>query len=78
MLNTFSKLFELVIHDHVSYYLKSKLNTCQHGFTKSKSTITNLVTSLDFITPVVSSQGQADAIYFDLSSASDDGGSTDL
>jgi hypothetical protein len=64
VLNTLSKLFELVIHDHVSHYLKSKLNPCQHGFTKSKSTITNLVTYLDFITPVVSSQGQADAIYF--------------
>jgi hypothetical protein len=32
----------------------------------AKSTITNLVTSLDFITPLVSSQCQADAIYFDL------------
>jgi hypothetical protein len=57
ILNTFSKLFELVIHDHVSHYLKPKLNSCQHGFTKSKSTITNLVTYLDFITPLVSSQG---------------------
>jgi sarcosine oxidase/L-pipecolate oxidase len=49
----------------------SKLNPCQHGFTKSKSTITNLVTYLDFITPLVSSQGKADAIYFDLRSAFD-------
>jgi hypothetical protein len=30
-----------------------------------------MVTYLDFITPLVSSQGQADAIYFDLSSAFD-------
>jgi hypothetical protein len=71
ILNTFSKIFELAIHDHVSHYLKSKLNPYQHGFTKSKSTITNLVTYLDFITPLVSYQGQADAIYFDLSSAFD-------
>jgi hypothetical protein len=40
-------------------------------FAKSKSTITNLVTYLDFITPLVSSQGQANAIYFDLSSTFD-------
>jgi hypothetical protein len=71
ILNTFSKLFEFVVHDHVSHYLKSKLNPCQHGFTKYKSTITNLVTYLDFITPLVSSRGQVDAIYFDLSSAFD-------
>jgi hypothetical protein len=33
-----------------------------------KSTITNLVTYLEFITPLATSQSQADAIYFDLSS----------
>jgi hypothetical protein len=71
ILNIFSKLFELVAHVHVSHYLKSKLNPCQHGFTKSKSTITNLATYLDFIAPLVSYQSQADAIYFDLSSALD-------
>jgi hypothetical protein len=54
-----------------SHYLKSKLNTCQYGFTKSKSTINNLVTYLDFIKPLVSSQGQADVIYFELSGAFD-------
>jgi hypothetical protein len=69
--NNFSKSFESVIHDHVSHYLKFKLNPCQHGFTKSKFTTTNLVTYLNFITPLVSSQRQADAIYFDLTSAFD-------
>jgi hypothetical protein len=56
---------------HVSYYLKLKLNLCRHGFTKPESTVTSLVTYLDFITPLVGSQRQADAIYFDLSSAFD-------
>jgi hypothetical protein len=64
----FFKLFYLVIHDHVSHYLKLKLSPSHHGFTKSKSIITNLVTYIDVITPLVGSQGQADAIYFDLSS----------
>jgi hypothetical protein len=36
-----------------------------------KPAITNLVTYADFIFPLVGSQSQADAIYFDLSSASD-------
>jgi hypothetical protein len=69
ILNNFSKLFEYVIHDHASHYLKLKLNPCQHGFTKSKSTTTNLVTYLDFITPLVGSQRQVDTVYFDLTSA---------
>jgi hypothetical protein len=71
ILNNFSKLFELVVQDHISHYFKFKLDACQHGFTKSKSTITNLATYLEFITPLVTSQGQADAIYFDLGSAFD-------
>jgi hypothetical protein len=71
ILNNFSKLFELFTQGYISYFLKFKLNPCQHGFTKSKSTISNLVTCLEFITSLVTSQGQADAIYFDLSSAFD-------
>jgi hypothetical protein len=47
------------------------LNICQHGFIKSKSTVINLVTYLDFVTSLVCSQCQVDAICFDLSSAFD-------
>jgi hypothetical protein len=68
ILNDFSEVFELIIHDHVSHYFKRKLNTCQHGFTKSKSAVTNSVTYLDFVTPLVCSERQVDAVYFDLSS----------
>jgi hypothetical protein len=35
------------------------------------STTSNLVTYLDYITPLVSSQRQVDAVYFDFSSALD-------
>lgn len=71
ILSHFSKPFELVIHDNVSHFLKFKLNLCQQGFTRSESTVTNLVICLDFIAHLVISQGQADATYFDLRSASD-------
>jgi hypothetical protein len=71
MLYNFSKFFEFVVYDHVSYYGQSGLNCCQHGFIKSRSTTSNLVTFLDYITPLVSSQSQVDAIYFDFSSAFD-------
>lgn len=32
ILYNFIKLLELIIHEHLSYYFKSKLNICQHGF----------------------------------------------
>jgi hypothetical protein len=35
--NNFSKLFEFMIHDHVSHY--AKFNPNQHGFTRTKSTV---------------------------------------
>jgi hypothetical protein len=69
LLNNSSKSFEFVIHDHVSHYLKFKPSPYQHGFSKSKSAITNLVTYVDFISPLVGPLSQADAIYFDLSNA---------
>jgi hypothetical protein len=65
ILSIFSTLSEFIIHNHVVHYVK--LNRNQYGFTTSKSTITNLVTFLDFMTPVVRGQRQADAVYFDLS-----------
>jgi hypothetical protein len=71
LVSNFSKVFELVIHDHISHYLKSKISPYQHGFTKTKSTSTNLVAYVDFIAPLVGSQSQVDAIYFDLSNAFD-------
>jgi hypothetical protein len=52
ILNNFYKVFEFIIHDHVSHYFKCKLNPCQHGFTKSVSSITNLVKYLDFFLPL--------------------------
>jgi hypothetical protein len=63
-LNVFSQIFEIIIHEHVSHHSKSKFNPCQHGFIKSKFTSTHLVAYPDFITPLVYSQHQVDAIYF--------------
>jgi hypothetical protein len=54
-----------------SHYLKFKSSPCQHGFTKSKSTITNLVTYLAFILPLACSRRQDVAIYLNLNSAFD-------
>jgi hypothetical protein len=71
LLNNFSKVFEFAIHDHMSHYFKHKLNRSQYVFFKSKFTTTDLVTYLDFISRLVSSQRQVDFIYFGLSSAFD-------
>ena len=71
ILNNFSKIFESITHDHIYHVLKSKLNRFPHGFIKSRSTVTNLVTFLEFTDPLVCSQGQSDSIYFDFTNAFD-------
>jgi hypothetical protein len=57
ILNNFSKFFGSVIYDHLSFYFKFKLYPNQHGFVKSKSSVTNLVSYLNDVLPSVSSQG---------------------
>jgi hypothetical protein len=64
--NNFSKLFGFIIHDHVLHYVK--LNRNQHGFTKSKSTVSKFVTLLDFMIPVVRGQRQVDVVSDALAS----------
>ena len=71
ILNTFSKIFEIIIHKHVSHNFKSKFIPRQHGFINSKSTSTNLVAYFYFITLLVHPQLQDDAIYFDFSNSFD-------
>jgi hypothetical protein len=69
VLSNFFKLFEFVIHDYVLHFVKLSPN--QYGLTKFKSTVTNLVTLLDFVTLVLCGQPQAHVVYFDLSNAFD-------
>jgi hypothetical protein len=71
LLNNFSKVFELIIHGHLFHYFKNKLNPSQHGFYQSKSMCMNLVSYLDFITPLVCAQCQVDAVYFSLTRSFD-------
>jgi len=56
----------VVTHKQVAHHLKFKFNPCQHGLIKSKSTTTNLVAYLDFITPLVHFQGQAGVFHVDF------------
>jgi hypothetical protein len=61
VLNSFFNVFEFVVHNHMLHHFTHKLNPSQHGFSKAKSK-TNLVTYLDFISPLVSSQLQIDSV----------------
>lgn len=69
LVNNFSKVFEIVVYNHSFYYLINELNPFQYGFYQSKYTSTNLVSYLDYISPLLCAQCQVDAVYFHLTSA---------
>jgi retron-type reverse transcriptase len=51
-------------------FFKYRFNPSRHGFRKHNST-SNLVTYLNTVLPSVSTYGQIDSLYFDLSNAFD-------
>jgi hypothetical protein len=55
----------------MSHYFKYKLNQSQHGFSKAKSSTTNLVPYLDIVCLPVTSQHQVYSINVDIKSVFD-------
>lgn len=70
LLCIFSIFFEIVIHTHMFFFLCKTLSLDQHGFMSSCSIRTNLACFMNTAAFIVSSQGQLDDVYFDLSNAS--------
>jgi hypothetical protein len=66
----FSKIFEFIVHNHLSNFFKHKLNPARHGFRKFNSTKPSWSPTLILLCPVCT-QGQIDSVYFDFSSAFD-------
>lgn len=71
LLSSFSKLFEMVIHQFLSFKFRSIVIPNQHGFMSGRSTSTNLVSFMSAASEVVCNRGQLDVFYFDLSKAFD-------
>lgn len=71
LLCAFSKVYEIVLFEHLSQFFKRKISISQHGFFTGRSVETNLVSFLNFVSPITNQRGQVDAVYFDLSKAFD-------
>ena len=67
------KILESIITDEITSHLimNNLLNVNQHGFTKGKSTVTNLITALNIWTESLSHGIPIDVIYLDFSKAFD-------
>ncbi|XP_049269224.1 uncharacterized protein LOC125757630 [Rhipicephalus sanguineus] len=67
------KIFEHIIASRINEFLKEKsiLTTCQHGFRKGCSTITQLVIVIDSFSKALDANGEIDAVFLDFSEAFD-------
>lgn len=66
-----AKLFESVVCDVLHFHCKSVISAFQHGFTKGRSTTTNLVEFSSFTVAAIEAGKQVDCVYTDFSKAFD-------
>ena len=65
------KLFEKFIRNHILDFVKTKIVSKQHGFVQGKSTLSNLLESIDKIYEYLAEGNTADILYLDFSKAFD-------
>jgi len=70
-LSSIPKLFEKIITCQLQHHCRSIISPCQHGFTRCRSTSTNLLESTSLITTGFLTHHQTDVIYTDFSKAFD-------
>lgn len=65
------KMFEKFIRTHMLDFLKDRIVNNQHGFVMGKSTLSNLLESIDAINEFLTEGNSADILYLDFSKAFD-------
>ena len=71
ILNSIPKLFEKLVTPPFTSFMKPLLADCQHGFTYSKSTLSNLTVTVPNISDALDKGGQVNVVYTDFAKAFD-------
>lgn len=71
ILNSIEKLFERLIHDSLYDFVKPLISDKQHAFQKCRSTVSNLLEHVTFLSNSLDRHDQIDVIYADMSKAFD-------
>lgn len=71
VLSVFGKLFESIVDHLITQQITVKLDDAQHGFRRGRSTTTNHIVLVDYITEAMDARMQVDAAYFDFRKAFD-------
>lgn len=71
LLNSLSKLFEILLYDKIYHFFKPSLTTYQHGFTPGRSTVTNLLNFNYYVSSSLDQSTEVHCIYTDFEKAFD-------
>ncbi|XP_026332281.1 uncharacterized protein LOC113239467 [Hyposmocoma kahamanoa] len=71
VLSVFAKIFESIVNRHICGQVDGLLHNSQHGFRRARSTTTNLVALVDYVSAEMDAGRQVDAAYFDFKKAFD-------
>lgn len=71
ILNTVSKMMELIVYNKIYSTLSQSIPEQQHGFLRGRSTTTNLACFTNFVLENMENGGQVDVIYTDFEKAFD-------
>lgn len=65
------KVYEKFIRTHILNFIKDRIISSQHGFVQGKSTLSNLLETIDVLNEFLSNDNYADILYLDFSKAFD-------
>lgn len=71
ILNSFSKIFEKLVHDRILAFLNDLFDKNQHGFMKNRSTLTNTSIFVNSVARNMEANVETHAIYTDFAKAFD-------
>ncbi|XP_060802241.1 uncharacterized protein LOC132902173 [Amyelois transitella] len=71
ILSCLAMLLELLVHNQLYNHFKPIISERQHGFVKSRSTVTNLLEYKNYLCKSFATGGQVDSVYTDFSKAFD-------
>ena len=71
LLSTVSKVLERCVLNNIRSKLYQVITASQHGFTRGKSCVTNLLEVINHISSVLDDGGQVNAVFLDMSKAFD-------
>lgn len=71
VLSAIAKIFDRILHNYIQSKTSHLISSSQHGFTAGKSTVTNLLEFVNYITDNMMNGGRVDVIFMDLAKAFD-------